>query len=107
MNEPNDRPAMNLILNENYSMAPEGIKDFRVYVPSSGNLMQMTRFGSKYRFLNLTFLLFPTFWSFQSQNSDCMKAVIEYEEQFTEPLFRLEQLRHRHKLPLILIHLQI
>jgi hypothetical protein len=36
MNEPDDRPAMNLILNENYSMAPEGIEDFRVYVPSSG-----------------------------------------------------------------------
>jgi hypothetical protein len=36
MNEPNDRPDMNLILSENYSIAPEGIKDFRVYVPSSG-----------------------------------------------------------------------
>lgn len=36
MNEPNDRPDMNLILREDYSIAPEGIKDFRVYVPSSG-----------------------------------------------------------------------
>lgn len=36
MNEPNDHPEMNLILSENYSIAPEGIKDFRVYVPSSG-----------------------------------------------------------------------
>ena len=36
MNEPNDRPDMNLILSEDYSMTPEGIKDFRVYVPSSG-----------------------------------------------------------------------
>ena len=36
MNEPNDRPDLNLILSENYSMAPEGIKDCRVYLPSSG-----------------------------------------------------------------------
>jgi DNA helicase HerA-like ATPase len=36
MDEPNDRPEMNLILSENYSIAPEGIKDCRVYVPSSG-----------------------------------------------------------------------
>jgi DNA helicase HerA-like ATPase len=36
MNEPNDRPDLNRILSENYSIAPEGIKDFRVYVPSSG-----------------------------------------------------------------------
>jgi uncharacterized protein len=36
MNEPDDRPDMKLILGENYSLAPEGIKDFRVYVPSSG-----------------------------------------------------------------------
>ncbi len=37
MNEPGDRPDMNLILRENHSIAPEGIKDFRVYVPSSGS----------------------------------------------------------------------
>ena len=36
MNEKNNRPDMNLILSENYSIAPEGLKDFRVYVPSSG-----------------------------------------------------------------------
>jgi DNA helicase HerA-like ATPase len=36
MNEPDDRPDMNLILSENYSITPEGIKDFKVYVPSSG-----------------------------------------------------------------------
>jgi DNA helicase HerA-like ATPase len=36
MNEPDDRPDMNRILRENYSIAPEGIHDFRVYVPSSG-----------------------------------------------------------------------
>lgn len=36
MNEPADRSDLNLILSENYSIAPEGIKDFRVYVPSSG-----------------------------------------------------------------------
>jgi uncharacterized protein len=36
MNEKNTRPDMNLILSEEYSIAPEGIKDFKVYVPSSG-----------------------------------------------------------------------
>ncbi|HSJ86329.1 MAG TPA: ATP-binding protein [Anaerolineales bacterium] len=36
MDEADDRPDMNRILRENYSIAPEGIKDFRVYVPSSG-----------------------------------------------------------------------
>jgi uncharacterized protein len=36
MNEPEDRPEMNLILSQNHSLAPEGIRDFRVYVPSSG-----------------------------------------------------------------------
>jgi hypothetical protein len=36
MNEPDDRPDLKLILRENYSITPEGIKDFRVYVPSSG-----------------------------------------------------------------------
>jgi DNA helicase HerA-like ATPase len=36
MNEPENRPDMNLLLSENFSMAPEGIKDFKVYVPSSG-----------------------------------------------------------------------
>jgi uncharacterized protein len=36
MNEPGDRPDINRILRENYSIAPQGIKDFRVYVPSSG-----------------------------------------------------------------------
>jgi DNA helicase HerA-like ATPase len=36
MNEPNDRADMNLILSEHYSIGSEGIKDFRVYVPSSG-----------------------------------------------------------------------
>jgi uncharacterized protein len=36
MNEPEDRPDMNLILSKKYSIAPEGIQDFKVYVPSSG-----------------------------------------------------------------------
>jgi uncharacterized protein len=36
MNEQENRPDMKLILRENYSLAPEGIRDFRVYVPSSG-----------------------------------------------------------------------
>src|SRR5215216_907319 len=36
MNEPDNRLDMNLILEENYSIPPEGIKNFRVYVPSSG-----------------------------------------------------------------------
>ena len=36
MNEPNDRPEMNRILRESYSILPEGVKDLRVYVPSSG-----------------------------------------------------------------------
>jgi len=36
MNEPNDRPEMNRILSEDYSILPEGVKDCRVYVPSSG-----------------------------------------------------------------------
>ncbi len=36
MNEPNHRPDMNTLLKNNYSISPEGIKDFRVYVPSSG-----------------------------------------------------------------------
>ncbi len=36
MNEPNHRPDMNTILSENFAISPEGIKDFRVYVPSSG-----------------------------------------------------------------------
>lgn len=36
MNEPNDRPEMNRILSEDYSILPEGVKDLRVYVPSSG-----------------------------------------------------------------------
>jgi DNA helicase HerA-like ATPase len=35
MNEQNNRPDMNLILRENHSLAPEGINDYRVYVPSS------------------------------------------------------------------------
>jgi hypothetical protein len=37
MNEPDNRPEMNRILRENYSIDPEGITDFRVYVPSSGS----------------------------------------------------------------------
>jgi hypothetical protein len=36
MNEPNDRPEMNRILSESYALLPEGVKDLRVYVPSSG-----------------------------------------------------------------------
>jgi DNA helicase HerA-like ATPase len=36
MNEPNTHPEMNRILSQKYSIAPEGIRDFRVYVPSSG-----------------------------------------------------------------------
>jgi DNA helicase HerA-like ATPase len=36
MNEPQDRPDMNLILRESYSIAPQGREDFQVYVPSSG-----------------------------------------------------------------------
>ncbi len=36
MNEPSQRPDMNFILSENYSLAPEGINNFKVYVPSSG-----------------------------------------------------------------------
>ena len=36
MNEPSDRPEMNRILSEGYSILPEGVKDLRVYVPSSG-----------------------------------------------------------------------
>ena len=36
MNEADDRPDMNLILGQSYSTAPEGIRDFQVYVPSSG-----------------------------------------------------------------------
>jgi hypothetical protein len=36
MSEPEHRPDMALLLRENYSVAPEGVEDFRVYVPSSG-----------------------------------------------------------------------
>jgi uncharacterized protein len=36
MNEPDDRPDMNRILHENHAIAPQGIRDFRVFVPSSG-----------------------------------------------------------------------
>ena len=36
MNEQNNNPDMKLVLSEKYSIAPEGIKDFKVYVPSSG-----------------------------------------------------------------------
>lgn len=36
MYEPEHRPDINLILREKYSIHPEGVKDFRVYVPSSG-----------------------------------------------------------------------
>ena len=36
MSEPDGRPDLNLILREKYSIDPEGIQDFRVYVPSSG-----------------------------------------------------------------------
>jgi DNA helicase HerA-like ATPase len=36
MNEKSTRPDMNLILSEKYSITPEGVKDFKVYVPSSG-----------------------------------------------------------------------
>jgi uncharacterized protein len=36
MNEPNHNQDMNAILGENYSISPDGIKDFKVYVPSSG-----------------------------------------------------------------------
>jgi DNA helicase HerA-like ATPase len=36
MNEPGDRPDMNRILRERFSIAPAGRPDFRVYVPSSG-----------------------------------------------------------------------
>ena len=36
MNEPQDRPDLNLILRERYSMDPQGRPDFQVYVPSSG-----------------------------------------------------------------------
>jgi uncharacterized protein len=35
MNEPEGHPEMARVLRENYSTAPEGIRDFRVYVPSS------------------------------------------------------------------------
>ena len=37
MNEASDNPETNRILRENYSIAPEGIEDFVVYVPSSGS----------------------------------------------------------------------
>ena len=36
INEPDNHPDMALILGENFSIAPEGIGDLRVYVPSSG-----------------------------------------------------------------------
>lgn len=36
MNEPEDRAHMERILRERYSIAPQGIEDFQVYVPSSG-----------------------------------------------------------------------
>lgn len=36
MNQPQDRPDLNLILRENYSIAPQGREDFQVFVPSSG-----------------------------------------------------------------------
>ena len=37
MDEPEHRPEMEYILREKYSMDPEGIEDFQVYVPSSGD----------------------------------------------------------------------
>ncbi|MGE5462483.1 MAG: helicase HerA domain-containing protein, partial [Syntrophothermus sp.] len=36
MSEPGQRPEMNRILRETYSIEPQGVEDFRVYVPSSG-----------------------------------------------------------------------
>lgn len=37
MNELQDQPDMKRILRERYAIAPEGIQDFQVYVPSSGS----------------------------------------------------------------------
>lgn len=36
MDEPEERPDMKRILGERYSITPEGMRDFRVHVPSSG-----------------------------------------------------------------------
>lgn len=36
MNEQEDRPDMTRVLRQDYAVAPQGIEDFRVYVPSSG-----------------------------------------------------------------------
>ena len=36
MSEPESRPEMNRILRGKYAIPPEGVRDFRVYVPSSG-----------------------------------------------------------------------
>ena len=36
MNEPQDRPDLNLVLRERYAIDPQGMPDFQVYVPSSG-----------------------------------------------------------------------
>jgi uncharacterized protein len=37
MNEPNNRDEMNAILQNLFNLQPQGINDFRVYVPSSGD----------------------------------------------------------------------
>ena len=37
MDEPEVHPDMTLILRENYAIAPEGVRDFQVFVPSSGS----------------------------------------------------------------------
>lgn len=37
MNEPDQSPEMRRILRDVYSISPEGVKDFKVYVPSSGD----------------------------------------------------------------------
>lgn len=47
MNEPNTIPHLVEVLDQGFNLQPQGIKDFRVYVPSSGNSASAASFPFK------------------------------------------------------------
>src|SRR5262245_54067466 len=72
--------------------------------------MQITRCPSKCRFPSLTFPLFPTFWNFQSRNSECTKGQWKQPKETTPrntlPIWE-QSPAHKHKISRFLIHLKI
>lgn len=81
MNEANDISDMNLILGQRFSIKPEGITDFKVYVPSSGTSEAASPIRFKVPIAQLDISVIADILEFSEPQSRMFERVVEFKRR--------------------------